>query len=274
MDSEQPTDGSRDASAASSPDEAAAADASATTDDGSDWRLRLRHFGEVILVMIGAYLFAGVSVSALTPALETLGVISADGNDARLARTTIQFLAIGVVSLWFADVVDTDRLIPYFIPNARILGVIAGGTVALLTTNIGVNQLITRLGFESGENVAITAGAGDPGYLLAMVVISVLLVGPAEELLFRGAIQGRLRESWGPWPAILGATVLFGVIHAPAVSGGTGAVIAYIVTAAILGVLLGYLYERTGNIVVPAAIHGANNAAVFGLLYLGEVGVV
>jgi len=260
MGSEDSADGSHDA-----PDEGY---------EPSDWALRVRHFGEVLLVMIGAYLVAGLTVGALTPALESVGLISADGNDARLARTTIQFLAIAVVSLWFADLVDTDRLIAWAVPTARVLGVIAAGTVALLATNIGVNQLITRLGFESGDNVAVTAGAGDPTYLLAMVFISVLLVGPAEELLFRGVIQGRLRESWGPWPAILGATALFGVIHAPAVTGGTGAVITYITTASILGVLLGYLYERTGNIVVPAAIHGANNAAVFGILYLGEIGVM
>jgi len=76
------------------------------------------------------------------------------------------------------------------------------------------------------------------------------------------------------WPAILAATALFGLVHAPAVSGGRAAVASAVVTATILGVLLGYLYERTENVVVPAVVHGVNNAVIFAGLYLGEIGVL
>ncbi len=237
-------------------------------------KTQLRHLGEVLVVMVGAYLFAGVSVGALGPALVSLELVSADGNDLRLAQTVIQFVAIGVVALWYTSVIDTDRLIRWAQPTARGLALIGGGVIMLVATNIGINQLLSTLGFASGENVAVTAGVGDPNYYLVMVVISLVFVGPAEELLFRGVVQGRLRESWGVWPAIIGATVLFGVIHIPAVSGGTGAILSYVLTAAVLGLVLGYLYERTGNIVVPAVIHGANNAFVFGFLYLAEAGIV
>ena len=255
--------------AAAAPD-----DSDVDTADSVDWVRRLRHLGEAIAVLLGAYLFAGVIVSALAPVLSGIDAVAAADNGLRLVQTALQFLAIAAVSLWYANVVAVERFIRRALPHRRALALIAGGTVVLVAANVGINQALSALGFESGENAAVTAGAGDPTYLLAMVAISILLVGPAEELLFRGAIQGRLRQSWGPWPAIFGATVLFGAIHAPAVSGTTGAVAGYLVTAAILGLLLGYCYERTDNIVVPAAIHGGNNAVVFGLLYLGEVGVL
>lgn len=248
-------------------------DAVTDGDHGGDWPRRLRHLGEAFAVLLGAYLFAVIAVRALDPALASVAP-AADGNGRRIGRTVVQFLAIVAVSLWYADVVDAERLIGRAVPTARSVALILGGTVLLVVANVGVNRLLSAVGFESGENAAVTAGAGDPTYLLAMAVLSILLVGPAEELLFRGAIQGRLRASWGVWPAILGATVLFGAIHAPAVTGTTGAVVGYLITAGVLGLLLGYLYERTDNIVVPAAVHGGNNAVIFGLLYLAEVGVV
>jgi membrane protease YdiL (CAAX protease family) len=277
--SDSPSAGDVDTASGPAGDVDTASDATAVDpgDDAApavDWSRRLRHLGEVLVVLLGAYLFAGVVVSALDPVVGEIAVVAAADNGLRLVQTAVQFLAIAAVSLWYANVVAVDRLVRRALPSGRSLALIAGGTVLLVAANVGINQGLSALGFESGENAAVTAGAGDPTYLLAMVVVSILLVGPAEELLFRGAIQGRLRQSWGPWPAILGATVLFGAIHAPAVSGTTGAVVGYLVTAAILGLLLGYLYERTDNIVVPAAIHGGNNAVVFGLLYLGEIGVL
>jgi len=41
----------------------------------------------------------------------------------------------------------------------------------------------------------------------------------------------------------------------------------------LLGVVLGYLYERTQNVVVPALVHGVHNAVIFGLQYLSAIGV-
>jgi Predicted metal-dependent membrane protease len=158
----------------------------------------------------------------------------------------------------------------------RIAEISASWLVGIVVL-VGANRAITRLfswgDVDVGTNMAVTAGAGNPGYLLAMVVVSLCVVGPVEELLFRGVVQGRLRESWGVWPAIFVATALFGLSHV-SVSGGLAGIAAYVLTATVLGVLLGYLYERTGTIVVPAVIHGVNNAVIFAGLYLGEIGVL
>jgi len=50
-------------------------------------------------------------------------------------------------------------------------------------------------------------------YYAAMIVVSLLIVGPAEELLLRGVVQGGLRRSFDAAPAILIAALIFGALH-------------------------------------------------------------
>jgi hypothetical protein len=94
-----------------------------------------------------------------------------------------------------------------------------------------------------------------------------LVVGPAEELLVRGGIQGLLKRAWGPWPGIVGASALFGSLH---YIGSGSSALAYVVFSFLLGILLGYLYERTGNLIVPAVAHGGYNAVIYAIQY-GQV---
>jgi len=239
----------------------------------ADRQTQLAHLGEVLAVLLGAYLFASVVVAAVDPTLRGATVLPGTDNDTQILRTVVQFAALAAAVIWYGRVVR-EGLLRAVVPDRRAALLMAGGIVTLVAANYGISSLFTRLGFESGTNAAVAAGAGDPTYFLIMIVVSIVFVGPAEELLFRGAVQGRLRASWGMWPAILAATALFGLVHAPAVSGGRAAVASAVVTATILGVLLGYLYERTDNVVVPAVVHGVNNAVIFAGLYLGEIGVL
>ena len=232
---------------------------------------RLQHIGEAILVIFGAYIGAVVAVSALEPVIASL-VGSSASTSGRLLQTGLQFLTMIAVVVWYARTVDSERLIPAMVPNGRSLGLIGVGIVVLLGLQYAINGILQWAGFSPGANQAVLAGAGDPTYFLLMVPISLLFVGPAEELLFRGAVQGRLQESWGTWPAIIAATALFGLIHIPAVTGGFGAQLSYALLAGLLGVLLGACYAYTDNIVVPAVIHGGYNGTLFALLYLGEIG--
>jgi len=236
-------------------------------------RDRGQHIVEAILVVLGAYVCAIVAVTALNPVVAAF-TGGSETSTALIIQTTIQFVAIGIVVCWYTKVVDVDRLIPAVVPSPRSAGLIFGGTVVLLGGQYVVNEILQWAGFSPGANQAVLAGVGNPIYFLVMIPVSLLFVGPAEELLFRGAVQGRLRQSWGRWPAIIVATILFGLIHIPAVTGGFGAQLSYALVAGILGVLLGYLYDYTRNIVVPAVVHGSYNATLFALLYLGEIGVI
>lgn len=108
----------------------------------------------------------------------------------------------------------------------------------------------------------------NPSLALAVVGLSVVLIAPAEELLFRAAIRGRLRSAFGTVPAVVGASTLFGALHLLNVSGSLlGAVLA----AGVIGVvslLQGDAYERTDNVAVPVLIHGLYNLTLMTFAYL------
>ncbi len=92
------------------------------------------------------------------------------------------------------------------------------------------------------------------GAIVIAVIVFGLLAGTAEELLFRGFIQTRLSDRWGPNKGVLWSSVLFGVTHfsdLPNVASAIG-----------VGIYLGYVTERA-NSVLPAIIgHVTNNAAM------------
>ena len=111
----------------------------------------------------------------------------------------------------------------------------------------------------------------DTGTLVWLIPLSFLLIGPGEELLFRGVVQGRLRESFGPVGAVVLASAGFAPAHILAL---TGSVVQLAVSIAVLFVpalVFGAVYERTKNLTVPILIHGAYDATIFGIAYLCSV---
>jgi membrane protease YdiL (CAAX protease family) len=97
-----------------------------------------------------------------------------------------------------------------------------------------------------------------PCTLLDLLGISVL-AGLGEEMLFRGVLQPVLeRWSGSVWVGLVGAALLFGVMHA--------ATFTYAVLAAAMGAYLGWLLQRTNNLLTPVLVHALYDFVV--LLYL------
>ena len=100
-----------------------------------------------------------------------------------------------------------------------------------------------------------------------MVVLSMILIGPAEEYLFRGVIQGRLVQSMRA-PAAIGVTgFLFVIPHAIGYTGGVEGILLLSLAPFSLAIVMGILYERTGNLSLPMFSHGLYNAVLFGITY-------
>lgn len=88
--------------------------------------------------------------------------------------------------------------------------------------------------------------------------ISIGIVAPlAEEMVFRGAILrkllGRFGEKWH-WVAILISAVIFGAVHGN---------IPQFVHATLIGLLLGWMYYRTGSILPGVLLHWVNNTVAY-----------
>ncbi len=112
-----------------------------------------------------------------------------------------------------------------------------------------------------------------------LIAVSFLVVGPAEEYLFRGFMYGGLLnitkgKHWFPLAVI--SSLLFAAVHAYyAVTYGIASAVAFINIVA-FGVAMCITYYWTGgNILVPAFIHGLYDATGFlGIATTTTVGVV
>lgn len=84
-------------------------------------------------------------------------------------------------------------------------------------------------------------------------VLAIAVVGPVtEELIFREAIMGHMmRRGSNVWTAIIFSSLCFGIIHFNP---------AQVPFAFAVGLILGIIYVRTGNIVLTSIIHVINNS--------------
>lgn len=84
-------------------------------------------------------------------------------------------------------------------------------------------------------------------------IFAIALLAPVfEEILFRGAIQGYLMKKWtNPWWGIVVASLIFGTIHGNPVQ---------IPFAFITGLVLGWVYYRTGSLLPGIVMHFVNNS--------------
>jgi len=110
-----------------------------------------------------------------------------------------------------------------------------------------------------GETVASPPSAGFhvPAMptLIAQLVFLAFVVGPTEELLFRGVVQTGLRQSLGQWGIVIGA-LLFGFFHLiNLVFQPLGTTALQVLTATVIGLVFGVLYDRTRNLVGASLAH-------------------
>lgn len=154
------------------------------------------------------------------------------------------------------------------LPDLREVVWIVGSYVAAIVGIWVIGLLVTALNAPTAENQVAEIAIENPEVLLLLIPGSFLLIGPGEELLFRGIVQGRIREAIGPAPGILIASVVFAAIHFVALTGGVSGRLVTMGILLVPSLILGTAYEYTDNLVVPAVIHGAYNATLFAILYV------
>ena len=154
------------------------------------------------------------------------------------------------------------------IPSLRDLLFVVGGYVLAFGLAIAGSVVVSTTGLEAGANQAAELGLENPEVLLLLIPASFVFIGPGEELLFRGVVQNRLRESFGAPASIVLGAIIFASIHFTALSGAAGARLVSISVLFFPSLVFGTVYELTDNLAVPALIHGAYNATIFSILYI------
>lgn len=221
----------------------------------------------------GSYVTGAVIVLAASVALAAVGIRVTERPSIGLLLSTVllQGVTFGGIAIAYVKVRNIGfDFVPFAFPSRREILVTVGGTIALLGLLFVASGVISSLGLESARNQIVEIGRQNPTVFLLLVPLSFLLVGPGEELMFRGLVQGTLRESFRPARAIVLASALFASIHLFSLTGDGKLV--YIGIAFVLALVLGATYEYTGNLTVPALIHGAYNAIQFGAAYVTTTG--
>ncbi len=130
------------------------------------------------------------------------------------------------------------------------------GYVAVFPWLVGLLILIMvlaqRFGFEPPmEPIQELILQETRPFILGLTVFLACLVGPiAEEVFFRGVVYTAIRRRLSRWPAIILSGAIFSGLHTNVIG---------FLPIMVLGGLLAYLYERTGSLVSPLAVHVLHN---------------
>ena len=143
----------------------------------------------------------------------------------------------------------------YAIPWAVI------GSLVLLVGGLAGVVLLARPVFGLPD-----VDLGGLGFVGPSVMFAVAIAA-SEELAWRGALQGWLARSLGPWPAALVQGVLYGVAWGVAL----GSPLLGLVAGA-AGVVLGAVVARTRSLAVAIAWHAAFNVPFYVVLACASVG--
>ncbi|MEM7627047.1 MAG: CPBP family intramembrane glutamic endopeptidase [Planctomycetota bacterium] len=134
------------------------------------------------------------------------------------------------------------------------------GVVLTYVTLTGVNLWATKLGFPSPEvnhGILQQMQSTEDRRQLAALVLTVVTIGPLlEELVFRGLLQTILLELFGRaarWRVVLVAAAVFSLVHVGATTWHA------LPGLFVLGVVLGWLYERTGSLWPAILVHAGFN---------------
>lgn len=83
--------------------------------------------------------------------------------------------------------------------------------------------------------------------------LTVVIMAPlTEEILFRGLMLGALSKTCNKWLAIVATAIVFGLVHGHPIG---------IIYASCLGLVLGWLYIKSGSIIAPILFHTVYNFA-------------
>jgi membrane protease YdiL (CAAX protease family) len=145
---------------------------------------------------------------------------------------------------------------------APAMGFLIWVPVMMVLVPVGFLNLavLDACGFGTPQQAVMTAFQAAPSTgERIFFIISVCVIAPiCEEMVFRGVLYRGMRDMAGMAPAVAGSALLFTAIHlAP----------THVLSIFTVGCIMALLYERTGTIVAPIALHIAHNTAA---LFIAE----
>ena len=242
------------------------------SETAGDSRLR------AVLVAFGLTLF-GILVAEVTTlpaiALEP-ALIGEDPAEAAIEFRTIFFVLnfVGMAAAGAIYLSYTDRGWAYVDlrwPTKRDWLYTAAGIGASIAFYFLVVAVIALLDVPAADSGVVRFVGDDVLMIPILIAIAFLLNAPAEEFLFRNVIQKRLYDAFDRMTAVVVASAVFALIHAPVFAVMAESIVAIAVPVGVVfggGLIFGYVYAETENLVVPTLAHAVYNSFIWILLYL------
>lgn len=128
--------------------------------------------------------------------------------------------------------------------------------VIFVAGNIISNWLFS---FASGQVAAVYSNKAQASpYLITFLLL--FIIGPAEEIFWRGFVQQRFAARWGAWTGLIVATAAYTLVHIWAAN------VMLLLAAMVGGLFWGYIYQRTGSLVPGIVSHAVWDVLIFILL--------
>lgn len=141
---------------------------------------------------------------------------------------------------------------------------------------VAFGAAIQATGVEAPEqDVASALGSVDGPLLTVVAIVGIGVIGPlAEELMYRGVLQGALSRRFAVTPAVLISSAIFTVSHYQPGLPALSLLAILLLPIFLLSVVLGWLVERDGGRIGRAFfMHATFNAVQVALVVLGVGGI-
>lgn len=203
---------------------------------------------QIIMMYVGAGIWAGIKGEGYQATLQS----ASTGGNAILAALVSVFSSV-ITLVIFLKTKWTPLTRGYLL--SKPWGTLLWVALFSLGTIIPLSFLYEQLGIEMDENTQqiITSMMKEPWGYVAVGILAPL----AEEVVFRGAILRTLlgiMSKKNHWVAIMISAAIFGVVHAN---------LAQFINALLMGLLLGWMYYRTGSLVPGILLHWVNNTMAY-----------
>ena len=203
---------------------------------------------QIIMMYVGAGIWAGIKGEGYQATLQA----ASTGGNAILTALVSVFSSI-ITLVIFLKTKWTPLTRGYLL--SKPWGTLLWVALFSLGTIIPLSFLYEQLGIEMDENTQqiITSMMKEPWGYVAVGILAPL----AEEVVFRGAILRTLlgiMSKKNHWVAIMISAAIFGVVHAN---------LAQFINALLMGLILGWMYYRTGSLVPGILLHWVNNTMAY-----------
>lgn len=203
---------------------------------------------QIIMMYAGVGIWAGIKGEGYQATLQA----ASTGGNAILAALVSAFSSV-ITLVIFLKTKWTPLTRGYLL--SKPWGTLLWVALFSLGTIIPLSFLYEQLGIEMDENTQqiITSMMKEPWGYVAVGILAPL----AEEVVFRGAILRTLlgiMSKKNHWVAIMISAAIFGIVHAN---------LAQFINALLMGLILGWMYYRTGSLVPGILLHWINNTMAY-----------